>query len=103
MDGEQHDSKKWQSRQFAIGAAAAIVGIGISVYMTGVVGAIGIIMLAIGFGGLPDGQPIHQLPARDCLPGLLERSDDRRDRTVRLQRGSHCKVASGEAGAVMAV
>lgn len=55
MDTQQNGAKIWQNRQFALGAAAAIVGIGISIYMTGLLGAIGIVMLAIGFGGLGPG------------------------------------------------
>lgn len=55
LDAEQDDTKKSLARQFALPGAAAIVGIAISIYMTGVVGALGIIMLAIGFGGLGPG------------------------------------------------
>ncbi len=55
MDAQQDENQKSLARQFALPGAAAIVGIGISIYMTGFVGALGIIMLAIGFGGLGPG------------------------------------------------
>ena len=81
VDGEQHDVKKPQSRQFALGAAAAIVGIAISIYMTGVVGAVGIVMLAIGFGGLGPGLAylmgnrsinfLHAMAFRACMNILM--------------------------------
>ena len=81
VDAEQNDAKKWSNRQFAFGAAAAIVGIAISVYMTGFLGAIGIVMLAIGFGGLGPGLAylmgnrsinfLHATAFRACLNILM--------------------------------
>lgn len=55
MNAEHQDAQKSPLRQWALPAAAAIVGIGISIYMTGLVGAVGIVMLSIGFGGLGPG------------------------------------------------
>jgi len=55
VEAEQKDVEKSQVRQWALPAAAAVVGIGISIYMTGLVGAAGIAMLSIGFGGLGPG------------------------------------------------
>jgi hypothetical protein len=48
-------SGSFSSRQMAFAGAAAIVGFAIAVYMTGLVGALGITMLAVGFGGLGPG------------------------------------------------
>lgn len=55
METEPQAADKRSTRQLALGAAAAIVGIAISIYMTGLVGTAGIVMLAIGFGGLGPG------------------------------------------------
>ena len=55
MSSDSSEQKTWRNRQLVVGGAAAIVGTAISIYMTGLVGAIGIIMLAIGFGGLGPG------------------------------------------------
>ena len=55
MSSDSNEQKTWRNRQLVVGGAAAIVGTAISIYMTGLVGAIGIIMLAIGFGGLGPG------------------------------------------------
>ena len=55
MSAEQEDTSTNTIRQWALPAAAAIVGIGISIHMTGLVGAVGIILLSFGFGGLGPG------------------------------------------------
>ena len=80
MASEQND-KAAETRRFAFGAAAAIVGISISIYMTGLVGAIGIVMLAIGFGGLGPGlaylmgnrsmNMLHAIAFRACMNILM--------------------------------
>ncbi len=46
------DDNHKNRRSFTLPAAAAIAGFAIATYMTGVIGAIGIVLLAIGFGAL---------------------------------------------------
>ena len=55
MSSDGSEEKTWRNRQLTVGGAAAIVGTAIAIYMTGLVGALGIIMLSIGFGGVGPG------------------------------------------------